>query len=372
MRLDSELLALESELDSAQRRQVSVFIGHLSRASSDATLAERFFDGVTEFVPSAAAGLTLVHPSTQAIECAFARGVSEFFLSRYEELGRHQDPVLAQAMAVGRAVDNGDLMTLDAWRAHPVYTQVFHLHRLVHVMRAPLLFDGALHGSVVFGRTERDGGFNAPERSAIDAIARLAGVAIATLRMRRVVRRERDQAVAALDLCGDATIMTDHDTATRHVSGAARKLLGRLGEHEQQVDALLRRLSPPAGASPGAEQEAAVTLTDGRTARLRGRTSPAGLHASATVVFLELLEDRDELVGSLPAFGLTPREREVAELAAAGLRDGEIAAQLYLSPYTVKQYLKGVYSKLGVRSRVDLARMAAHSSPTPARGSLRP
>lgn len=52
--------------------------------------------------------------------------------------------------------------------------------------------------------------------------------------------------------------------------------------------------------------------------------------------------------------GLTPRETEVAEAARRGLRNREIAGHLSLSEYTVKQMLKSVFRKLGLRSRSQL------------------
>jgi len=57
-----------------------------------------------------------------------------------------------------------------------------------------------------------------------------------------------------------------------------------------------------------------------------------------------------------PGGGLTPAERRIAELAAAGLSNKEIAARLYLSAATVDTHLRGVYAKLGIRSRTQLAR----------------
>lgn len=53
---------------------------------------------------------------------------------------------------------------------------------------------------------------------------------------------------------------------------------------------------------------------------------------------------------------LTPRERAVLELAAAGLRNQEIAGELTVTVHTVKQHLKHAYQKLGVRSRVEAIR----------------
>jgi DNA-binding CsgD family transcriptional regulator len=56
---------------------------------------------------------------------------------------------------------------------------------------------------------------------------------------------------------------------------------------------------------------------------------------------------------------LTPTEERVAELAAAGLRNVEIAARLHVTPKTVEATLSRVYRKLGVRSRTELAHRAA-------------
>jgi DNA-binding NarL/FixJ family response regulator len=54
---------------------------------------------------------------------------------------------------------------------------------------------------------------------------------------------------------------------------------------------------------------------------------------------------------------LTAREREVAMLVVDGLADREIAERLHLSRYTVSQYVRRIYRKLGVDSRVALTRL---------------
>ena len=53
--------------------------------------------------------------------------------------------------------------------------------------------------------------------------------------------------------------------------------------------------------------------------------------------------------------GLTAAERRVAELAAGGLSNKEIAAELFISPKTVEMNLSSVYRKLGIRSRSGLS-----------------
>lgn len=52
---------------------------------------------------------------------------------------------------------------------------------------------------------------------------------------------------------------------------------------------------------------------------------------------------------------LSPRESGVAELAATGLTNKEIAERLFLSPSTVNKHVRAAIRKLGVRSRTELA-----------------
>jgi DNA-binding CsgD family transcriptional regulator len=61
--------------------------------------------------------------------------------------------------------------------------------------------------------------------------------------------------------------------------------------------------------------------------------------------------------------GLTPSERRVAELAASGMSNRDIAATLFISIKTVEANLGRVYRKLGVRGRVALARRLEELGP---------
>jgi DNA-binding CsgD family transcriptional regulator len=59
---------------------------------------------------------------------------------------------------------------------------------------------------------------------------------------------------------------------------------------------------------------------------------------------------------------LTATERRVAELAATGLTNREVAQRAFISPKTVQANLTRIYRKLGISSRAELgARMADES-----------
>lgn len=68
------------------------------------------------------------------------------------------------------------------------------------------------------------------------------------------------------------------------------------------------------------------------------------------------LEEADARAAGLSggSSALTPREREIVDMVAEGLRNRNIAQRLGISEGTVKLHLHHVYEKLGVTGRVEL------------------
>ncbi|MEM9189498.1 MAG: helix-turn-helix transcriptional regulator [Myxococcota bacterium] len=63
---------------------------------------------------------------------------------------------------------------------------------------------------------------------------------------------------------------------------------------------------------------------------------------------------------------LTPRERDVVSLLVSGQSTRNIAARTGLTVATVNTYLKRIFSKLGVHSRVELVAKVAGTAPVEA------
>jgi ATP/maltotriose-dependent transcriptional regulator MalT len=74
-------------------------------------------------------------------------------------------------------------------------------------------------------------------------------------------------------------------------------------------------------------------------------------------------QQTDAMAGHEPqdpaeSFGLTPRERAVLELVAAGRSNRQIAAALYISPKTASVHVSNILAKLGAAGRGEAAAMA--------------
>jgi DNA-binding NarL/FixJ family response regulator len=54
---------------------------------------------------------------------------------------------------------------------------------------------------------------------------------------------------------------------------------------------------------------------------------------------------------------LTPRQRQIAELVAMGETNRGIAQRLNISEHTVEHHLKGIFERLGLHSRAQVAHM---------------
>lgn len=263
--------------------------------------------------------------------------------------------MLASALTTLAGVHNRQLMEVEEWKGLPVYGEVFDLHRMTELLEAPLTASGKVVGTLNFGRTQAEGPFTEDQRMMAEAVARLLGVAIESVRQRGDLERDRNGVVVALELCSDALLVTDLRSAERRVNAAGRRLLDQLASDQPSIDDLM--VGPPSERRSH-QSQSPVTLRDGTSAVLIVRSVTPGEDLAIRVTFLTLITEGARHPMIMVDHGLTRREQQVSDLAVTGLRDHEIADRLSLSNHTVKQYLKAVYSKVGVRSRVELTSLA--------------
>ena len=185
----------------------------------------------------------------------------------------------------------------------------------------------------------------------------------AGLAAQRLGRHEQARALIAEELA-----LAERFGAPRAI-GVARRAAGLLERGDAAVERLRSAVEPLAAC--GARVEQARTLIElgaairraGRATEARGTLREALVLAEAPGAAALARRAREELRlagGRAPAHvdpsgdGLTPSERRVAELAAAGQTNRQIADALFITAKSVEWHLSNVYRKLDIRGRGQL------------------
>lgn len=175
----------------------------------------------------------------------------------------------------------------------------------------------------------------------------------------------------------DAFLQPHEQTARRreHRSAAARlgyvrgRIHGARGELDsarESFDAALLGIET----LPLPYDRARINFAYGQTLRRAGKRAEADVvlraarelyHSLGAATYVERCE-RELRAGGLNLSrtekgitDLTPQERAVADLVAAGKSNKEAAGELFLSVKTIQYHLTRAYAKLGLRSRSELA-----------------
>lgn len=154
-----------------------------------------------------------------------------------------------------------------------------------------------------------------------------------------------------------AGVLVDPDAFDRQ--GASLVSLARRLQPEARVVAFSMRMDDPAlhaafqlgAAGYLLKTESELSLRNGLRQLVAGEPalSPAVAQRLVAQVLRPLQSAEQE------AAALTPRETDVLQRVAKGFTNVEISRQLGLSAHTVTDYLKGVYRKLNISSRVEAA-----------------
>jgi DNA-binding CsgD family transcriptional regulator len=181
--------------------------------------------------------------------------------------------------------------------------------------------------------------------------------------------------LAALGRSAEALQLADEELrlarrfGADRATGIALRARALLGTGEEQVKGMRESVRTLAG-SPARLEHARALFDLGAALRRTGHRSEArevlaealdgceacGAHELARRARAELRTAgarprRDRLTGP---DALTAAERRVADLAAGGLTNRQIAQALFLTTKTVETHLSHAYPKLGIRGRTDL------------------
>jgi DNA-binding CsgD family transcriptional regulator/PAS domain-containing protein len=243
----------------------------------------------------------------------------------------------------------GDLRKSPRWRV------LYGPAGLGDQMRTVCADGSACWGYLALHRKKGSPDFTRPEAKLISAVSRQLAEGI---RLSLLVENADEENVPE----GPGLILLDDDLAVVGVNSAAERLLDQVLRDPEvervlpsaifSVAALLRGLENRGEVSE--TPKARIKAASGRwlTAHATRLDVPAGERRMAVIV--EPAPHLEAGAIALRAYGLTPRELEVAGLVLQGFSTAEIAARLVVSELTVQQHLKAVFEKAAVRSRREL------------------
>jgi DNA-binding NarL/FixJ family response regulator len=135
--------------------------------------------------------------------------------------------------------------------------------------------------------------------------------------------------------------------------GLGTELVRELRLAGVSAPALLITANPEAGLNETAQESGVQGVV-----RKRGSRDDL-LAALRSVTGGESVADADNLPRRTSRTALSPREREILQLVAAGLTNPQISSQLGLGVETVKTHLERVFRKFGVSGRTEATAEAA-------------
>jgi DNA-binding CsgD family transcriptional regulator len=325
-----------------------------ARAHEPLLLLEQVAHAVRRTVPYAVAGWLLVDPDTLLLTGVHAEGVTREQHLALIELELTEEDVntfreLAErdvAAASLSAATGGDLSRSTRWRR--VYRPAGFGDELRTVFRS----GSTTWGHACLTRRAQDPFFGPRE---VDLVARVCPHVGNGLRASLLLAG----APAGQGASAPALVVLDDDGGVVSVSDSASRWLGPLEDASLATTIVLhevaQRTRALADGSPGPPAWARARSVSGEWIVVRGTMLDDGRVA----LVCEAASRAQVAPVLLRLHRLTDREREVTRLLLRGTTTAGIARELWITPETVRGYVKAIFAKLGVSSRPQLAALLA-------------
>jgi DNA-binding CsgD family transcriptional regulator len=222
-----------------------------------------------------------------------------------------------------------------------------------HELRLALVRGSTCWGGLTLLRTAEEPDFSDADARALTRLLDplTEGLRIGIV-LGAVMTDEATDGPGLLLLDGDTRITATTPAAERWLDELGRETtLGGIPEVVRSVASAVAQLGEEA-ASKGVAPRARLRTRSGRWLVVHG--SRVRERGENIAVIIEEAKPSEIAPIVIEAYGLSEREAQITRLVLQGLSTKEIAAELYLSPYTVQDHLKSIFEKLGVRSRREL------------------
>ncbi|HZU17688.1 MAG TPA: LuxR C-terminal-related transcriptional regulator [Candidatus Dormibacteraeota bacterium] len=216
-------------------------------------------------------------------------------------------------------------------------------------LRAALVTGGHCWGSLALYRERSSGWFDQQDRESIARLVPLlAEHSRGTFSSVSPLTMDRGRAGGVVVLDAGLRPLTRDGQGARWLS----HLPGRLVPPSQPLPALIYALV--ARLRAGLAARARTWTTDGRWALVEVSRLEGAASAGVFAITIQRLPPQEAADLRMCVAGLSRRERELASLVLRGSSTAEIGTALRISRHTVRDHLKAIFEKLGVRSRGQL------------------
>jgi DNA-binding CsgD family transcriptional regulator len=324
-----------------------------------ATLPDQLLEALARVVPWDAYSWAAIDPRSLLPTGEMGTTIpfpSPLLFEEQELIARNHEPGNLRSMARGgRSVARLSEIVGDRKEQSLIYRRILRPNGLEHQLRCTLALDGAHWGQLHIERRADRPDFSPGEVALVQALVRHLAHALS----RRLIAEPGITSTGTPPTL-PGVIVFGEDNEVDSISPEAEHWLREWGVSD------LGHLPVAISAVVGAARARADGYSDSiPSARLRLKTG-AWLHVRATrlarpdcKVRTAVLLERGSAEQVVPLIAranqLTARETEIAMLVIRGLSTSEIAAALFISPYTVQDHLKSIFEKVGVRSRRELA-----------------
>jgi DNA-binding CsgD family transcriptional regulator len=331
------------------------------------TLRQRVTERLRRAVPFEAYAAFTMDPSNGLITHALQTIGDERGLRTYLEHVVFEDDVLEFNWMARNRLPAGLLSEATGGKLEraPRYRELVSPEGYGYELRGAFSTGTQLWGGLALWREKGRPDFSAREVAFVGRVApHLAtGLRAATLQQELHDDQVGDDAAGVLVLDGRRTVV-QHNAAAEHRLREIGDLGGRWREGEG--------LPPPVWTVLGALKTSLMSESDrhlnsspflrvrarsGRWLTLQAsRTETAHTRPAEAMVIIAPARPKEVLRLSAIGYGLSPREQEVVDLAVRGPSTKQISQALYISEYTLKDHLKNIFVKVGVRGRRALVR----------------
>jgi DNA-binding CsgD family transcriptional regulator len=270
----------------------------------------------------------------------------------------HQHPLIRRYAETGdgSAAKISDVWSVETWHDSEIFRRFYGRLGVEYQMAIALPAPRPIVIGIALNRHEDD--FSERDRAVLNLVR--PHLAQAWRRAREYERFDALVATAAGVLAdsGTGVIVLDEPDHELTPGTYARlyRYFGAPSAHDALPARVRRWLAAQQAVPPGGPELSRPLRATFGGRQLVVRFLPAATGRRGAVLVDEHVVEQSTAV--LVGVGLTDREATVLELASGGATNAEIAAQLSLSPWTVKRHLANIYAKLGVNGRVRASAVA--------------